>query len=107
MLPAACSAVVATLGAAPPPPALCINARGDWCYDKGVERGHIVPRGSHSKRPRGASAAGASGAPQPQQMGRSSPPPEMPSTGISSIWEIHALYGFRRVPPHLRAACSR
>ena len=77
------------------------------CYDTGVERGHIVPRGSHSKRPRGASAAGASGAPQPQQMGRSSPPPEMPSTGISSIWEIHALYGFRRVPPHLRAACSR
>ena len=38
MLPAACSAVVATLGAAPPPPALCINARGDWCYDKGVEK---------------------------------------------------------------------
>ena len=62
------------------------------CYDTGVERGHINPRGS-SKRPRGASAAGASGAPQPQQMGRSSsPPPEMPSTGISSIYEIHALY---------------
>ena len=76
------------------------------CYDLGVERGHIIPQGG-SKRARAGAAASASGAPLPQQMGRTSPPPEMPPMGVASIYKIHALYGFRRVPRNPRAACSR
>jgi len=68
------------------------------CYALGVERGDIKPQGG-SKRARAGAAASASGAPLPQQMGRLSPPPEMPPAGIASIYKIHALYGFRRVPP--------
>ena len=76
------------------------------CYALGVDRGHIIPQGG-SKRARAPAAAGASGAPQPQEMGRISPPPEMPPMGVASIYKIHALYGFRRVPPNPLAARSR
>ena len=80
----------------------CYRAR---CHQEGIRRGHVKSSKRPAERPAGGGCGGCGGGgggsgfpPEPMMMGRDFPPAQV--YGVSKLYKIHAIYGFRCAVPH-------